>query len=170
MKALETNYSINFDIKFYEAGDECYKKRGTLLPPETIEGIKKADASIKGPVGETVTDVVIKLRQMLELFANIRPAKKYLGLRASKNIDLIIVRENTKELYKGLGFEVDGKAIGIRVITEKTSIGIAQQAIEIAERRRKITIVHKANVMKKTYGLFAKVAREEIAKYSKHSL
>lgn len=167
VEALEASQSLNFDIRFYEAGDECYAKRGIALPQETVEGIKRADVSIKGPVGETAADVIVKLRQMFDLFANIRPAKKYPGLRALGDIDLVIVRENTEGLYKGLEFEIDGGVIGIRIITEKASRRISQQAIEMAKRRKKrITIVHKANVMRKTCGLFARVAREEIRKHS----
>ena len=131
-----------------------------------MEGIRKADVSIKGPVGETAADVIVRLRQMFDLYANIRPAKSYPGLPAIKDIDVVIVRENTEGLYKGLEFEVDGAALGIRVITERATRRIAREAARQAlARRKKVTIVHKANVMRKTCGLFARVAKEELSKY-----
>lgn len=167
LEALERKYSLSLDIKFYDAGDECKERRGIPLPEDTIEGIRKADASIKGPVGETAADVIVRLRQMFDLYANIRPAKSYPGLPAIKDIDLVIVRENTEGLYKGFEFEIEGAAFGIRVITERASRRIARVAAEQAiNRRRKVTIVHKANVLKKTCGLFVRVAKEELSRYN----
>ncbi len=166
LEAIEKGFNVSFDVKFYLAGDDCLNITGKALPEETVEGIRRAHATIKGPVGETAADVIVKLRQMFDLYANIRPAKNYPGLNAIKDIDLIIVRENTEGLYKGFEYEFDGKAIGIRVITERASRRIAREAAKLAlQRKKKVTIVHKANVLRKTCGLFRRVARDELSKY-----
>lgn len=167
ISAIEKIYGVSFDIRFYDAGDDCLKRRGVALPEDAIEGIKNSDASIKGPVGETAADVIVRLRQMLDLYANIRPIKSYPGIRAVGEIDVVIVRENTEDLYKGIEFEVDGAVIAMRIISERASRRIAKVAGEIAlNRRRHVTIVHKANVLRKSCGLFLRIAREELSKYS----
>jgi len=166
LNALQNRFSLNLDISFYPAGDGCKASYGMPLPEETIQGVKNSDAAIKGPVGETAADVIVKLRQMFDLYANIRPAKSYANLPYVKNIDLVIVRENTEDLYVGKEFEVNGGAVALRVITEKASRRIAKIAAELALlRRKKVTIAHKANVMKKTCGLFVRSVKEELAKY-----
>ncbi|MEM4971353.1 MAG: isocitrate/isopropylmalate dehydrogenase family protein [Sulfolobales archaeon] len=163
----ERIYGVSFEILFYDAGDECLKRRGTPLPEETIEGIKRADASIKGPVGETAADVIVRLRQMLDLYANIRPVKSYQGVKSIGQVDLVIVRENTEDLYKGYEFEVGDAVVALRIISEKASRRIARVAGELAiNRRRHVTIVHKANVLRKSCGLFLRVAREELSRYN----
>jgi len=164
--AVEKVYGVSFEVSFYEAGDECLRRRGTPLPEETVEGIRRADASIKGPVGETAADVIVKLRQMLDLYANIRPVKSYPGVKGIGTVDLVIVRENTEDLYKGYEFEVGDAVVALRIISERASRRIARVAGEIAlTRRRHVTIVHKANVLRKSCGLFLRVAREELSKY-----
>ncbi|MDT7887504.1 MAG: isocitrate/isopropylmalate dehydrogenase family protein [Desulfurococcales archaeon] len=164
--AIEKEFGISLEILFYDAGDECLKRRGIALPEETIEGIKRADASIKGPVGETAADVIVRLRQILDLYANIRPVKNYPGVQSIGKVDLVIVRENTEDLYKGYEFEVGDAVIAMRIISERASRRIARIAGEIAlGRRRHVTIVHKANVLRKSCGLFLRVAREELSKY-----
>ena len=164
--AVEKTHGVSFDIKFYDAGDECLRRRGEALPRDTIDGIVAADAAIKGPVGETAMDVVVRLRQMLDLYANIRPVKSYRGVPSVKPVDLVIVRENTEDLYKGYEFEVGDAVIALRIISERASRRIARVAGEIASRRRSVvTIVHKANVLRKSCGLFLKIAREELSRY-----
>ncbi len=166
VEAVEKNYSVGFDLHFLPAGDEYAASGGVALPEETISGVRKADATIKGPVGETAAEVIVRLRQMFDLYANIRPAKSYPGLPAIGNVDLVIARENTEDLYKGVEFEMDGGAVAIRVITEKASRRIARVAAGLAlARRRKVTIVHKANVLKKTCGLFARTALDELKRF-----
>jgi 3-isopropylmalate dehydrogenase len=165
--AAEEIYGVSLEILFYDAGDECLKRRGTPLPEETIEGIKRADASIKGPVGETAADVIVRLRQMLDLYANIRPIKSYRGVNSVGEVDLVIVRENTEDLYKGYEFEVGDAIIALRIISERASRRIARVAGELAiNRKRHVTIVHKANVLRKSCGLFLRVAREELSRYN----
>jgi len=166
IEALESKHNLNFDISFYDAGDVCLSKRGTALPSETVEGFKNADAAIKGPVGETSMDVTVKLRQLLDLYANIRPVKNYPNIECVKNIDVVIVRENSEDLYRGLEFEIDSTVIALRVISEYASRRISRVAGELAPKRSGlVTIVHKSNVLRKSCGLFARVAKEELSKY-----
>ncbi|MEM4576001.1 MAG: isocitrate/isopropylmalate dehydrogenase family protein [Candidatus Nezhaarchaeales archaeon] len=160
--------SLSFD--FVEAGDECLKLRGTALPQETIDAILKAHATLKGPVGESAADVIVKLRMMLDLYANIRPFKSYPGIPCLRDdIDFVIVRENTEDLYKRYEFTVDegNAAVALRVITKRGCERIARRAFEIALRRAKklVTIVHKSNVMSLTCGLFAKACKEVAKEY-----
>ncbi len=162
--------SINLPIKyeFYEAGDEAFKKYGKALPDETLEACKRSDAVLFGAAGETAADVIVRLRQELETFANIRPAKSLKGVKCLYNdVDLVIVRENTECLYKGLEFELNGTALSIRVITKKASERIVRFAFELAKRenRKRVTALHKANVMKKTCGLFRDCCREIAKEY-----
>lgn len=160
--------SLSFD--FAEAGDQCLKSRGVALPQETVEAIMGAHATLKGPVGESAADVIVKLRIMLDLYANIRPFKSYPGVPCLRDdVDFVIVRENTEDLYKRYEFMVDegNAAIALRVITKKCCERIARKAFEIALRRPKkfVTIVHKSNVMSLTCGLFAKVCKEVANNY-----
>ncbi len=159
---------LPFEYIYMEAGDECAKKYGTPLPEETLQACKESDAVLFGAVGETAADVIVKLRFELETFANIRPAKSFRGVKALyDNVDIVIVRENTECLYKGFEFEFDGVAEAVRIITKKGSERIAKFAFEFAKRegRRKVTIFHKANVLKKTCGLFRDVCRDVAKKY-----
>jgi len=155
---------LNLDLEFIEleAGDACYARCGVALPEETIMGIRNSHVCLKGPVGETAADVIVKLRLMLDLYANIRPIKSYPNTPSLRDdIDLVIVRENTEDLYKGFEFKVgEDTAVALRVITRKGCERIARKAFEMAlKRRRKVTAVHKANVMRVTCGLFAEVCR-----------
>jgi len=141
------------------AGDKALEITGNPLPDETINIIKDSDACLKAPVGECAADVIVVLRRMLDLYANIRPAKSYPHMPALRDdIDLVIVRENTEDLYKGEEFLIDGAAVALRTISEKASTRIAKYAFETAMQRdsmRKVTCVHKKNVMRITDGLFA---------------
>ncbi len=160
---------LPFEYVWMEAGDEAKEKYGKALPDETLEECKRSDAVLFGAAGETAADVIVRLRFELETFANIRPAKSFRGVRALyDDVDIVIVRENTECLYKGFEFEVaEGVAEGMRVITRKASERIARYAFELAKRegRRKVTALHKANVMKKTCGLFRDVCREVAKDY-----
>jgi 3-isopropylmalate dehydrogenase len=170
LEAVEEKFNLNFEYVFLEAGDSCLKKRGVALPEETVEAIKKAHVCLKGPVGETAADVIVKLRIMLDLYANIRPVKSYAGAPCVKDdIDLVIVRENTEDVYKGIEFMLDDEvAVALRVISRKGCERIARKAFTLAEirdKRRTVTAVHKANVMRKTCGLFAEVCRKVAGEY-----
>jgi 3-isopropylmalate dehydrogenase len=169
LNAVQQRFNIVLDIIQVEAGDACFEKRGVALPEETIEAIRNSHACMKGPVGETAADVIVKLRIMFDLYANIRPIKAYPPIPSLKpNIDMIFVRENTEDVYRGIEFEMEDTAICLRVITKKNSERIAKKAFETARRRngkKRVTAIHKANVMKKTCGLFARTCREVAKKY-----
>ncbi len=164
IQAVKDSLGIGLEILEAEAGDACMERRGVPLPEETVEAVKASDACLKGPVGETAADVIVKLRLMFDLYVNLRPAKAYPRVPCLRpDIDLVIVRENTEDLYKGFEyFTPDGEAaVALRVITRKGSRRIAEYAFKLAEkRRRKVVAVHKANVLKLTCGLFAEECRK----------
>jgi len=172
LKVLETIHDklgLKLDVKKLEAGDTTLKKTGKALPETTIDAIKQSDACLKAPVGESAADVIVVLRRMLDLYANIRPAKSYPNMPALRNdIDLVIVRENTEDLYTGKEFDIGDSAVALRIISEKASKRIAKYAFTTAIQRnqkKKVTCVHKSNVMKKTDGLFAKSCSEVSENY-----
>jgi 3-isopropylmalate dehydrogenase len=167
LEAVQKRFSLKLSFTEFEAGDSCFQKTGVALPEATIEGIKNSHVCLKSPVGETAADVIVKLRMMFDLYANIRPIKAYPGVPCLRDdIDLVIVRENTEDLYKGYEFMIDDTAIALRVITRRGSERIAKKAFELALRRRKkVTAVHKANVLRVTCGLFAEVCREVSKQY-----
>jgi len=159
LDCINEKYEMKFEITKLLAGDKALEITGNPLPDETINIIKDSDACLKAPVGECAADVIVVLRRMLDLYANIRPAKSYPHMPALRDdIDLVIVRENTEDLYKGEEFLIDGAAVALRTISEKASTRIAKYAFETAMQRdsmRKVTCVHKKNVMRITDGLFA---------------
>lgn len=160
------------DIEWEEcvAGEEALEKFGTPIPEKTIESIKKNGVALKGPVttpvGTGFRSVNVALRQELGLFANVRPVKSFEGVPSRfSNIDLVVVRENTEDLYAGVEHYVDEDktcAESIRIITKKASERIVRFAFNYAREngRKKVTAVHKANIMKFTDGLFLDTARE----------
>jgi isocitrate dehydrogenase (NAD+) len=162
--------SINWDMR--EAGEAAAGKTGSPLSGDVIESIRKNGVALKGPlatpVGGGYKSATVTLRKSLDLYANVRPCKTFPGIKSRyENIDLIIVRENTEDLYVGIERIVGEDAEGIKVITKKGSERIARYAFEYAirEKRRKVTAVHKANILKITDGLFLKTAREVAADY-----
>ncbi len=165
LESLEQAFGLSLEFVEAEAGDSCKQKRGFALPDDTVRILETTDVCLKGPVGETAYEVIVKLRQMFDLYANLRPCRAYPGLEClDPETDLIVVRENTEDLYKGLEFEVADCALALRVTTPGACKRIASKAFQIAELRntkRLVTAVHKANVLKKTCGLFAAVCREE---------
>ena len=170
LNAIRRKFNLNLEFIELEAGDACYEKRGVALPEETIEAIRSSHACLKGPVGETAADVIVRLRMMFDLYANIRPIKSYPNVPCLRDdIDLVFVRENTEGLYKGFEFKLDmNTAVGLRVITRRGCERIARKAFEIAMKRNKkkrVTAVHKANVMRVTCGLFAEVCRKIAKEY-----
>ena len=167
LETIHDKLDVNTKIISLEAGDVALEKYGHALPDETFESIKSSNACLKAPVGESAADVIVVLRRKLDLFANIRPAKSYPNTPALRDdVDLVIVRENTEDLYTGQEFELDGSAVAMRIITEKASKRIAKHAFQTAIQRngkRRVTCVHKSNVMRKTDGLFSKSC-ESVAK------
>lgn len=160
---LKETYSLDLDLVEVEAGDSALAKYGEALPKDTINVISKADMILKGPVGESAMDVVVRLRQMYDMYANIRPARSLPNVSSLyKDVDILIVRENTEDLYKGYEFIPSrGTAVAMKVITDYASRRIANVALSYAKKRRnKVTCVHKANVMRVTDGLFASSCKE----------
>jgi len=159
-RVLET---VDPDFEFVEgeAGDAVREETGIALPEETRDLAASADATLFGAAGETAADVVIPLRQTVGAFANVRPVRAYPGVDALKpDTDLVIVRENTQGVYAGHETDVaPGVRTLTRVITESASEEIARYAFEYAaERGLDVTIAHKANVMRRTDGLFLETA------------
>ena len=151
---------LNFNFKYGEAGFECFNKNGTTLPEETVKIAKSCDATLFGASTSTPgqPSPIINLRKKLNAYANLRPIKSYKGVKSIKdNIDFIIVRENTEGLYSQIEYGDDCQVIAERVITRKASEKISDIAFKLAKRRnkqKKVTCVHKSNVLKKTDGVF----------------
>jgi isocitrate dehydrogenase (NAD+) len=151
-----------------DAGVDVMEQAGTPLPDEVIESVRRNRVAIKGPittpVGSGFRSVNVALRKVLDLYACLRPAKSLKGVRSRfEDIDLVIVRENTEDLYAGIEHEVTPDAAeSIKIITRAATERIVRFAFEYARRhgRHKVTAVHKANIMKFTDGLFLRVARE----------
>jgi 3-isopropylmalate dehydrogenase len=151
---------VEFDYTFANAGDEYKEISGVALPQETIDIVKNSKACLFGAAGETAADVIVKLRQELDLYVNLRPVKSYPGTKSIfHDLDFVIVRENTQGLYIGLEEETEEGATALRVITRKASERICRFAFDYAKKtgRSKVTAVHKANVLKKTDGLFKEI-------------
>jgi len=186
-----TGVNIAWDI--VEAGEPAIKKYGEPLPPHVLESIKTNKVAIKGPIetpiGSGFRSVNVELRKRLDLYACLRPCKTYAGVRSKyANINIVIVRENTEDLYAGIEFFKgtddakkvrecinsitpkpirDDSAISIKPISTSASKRIVKFAFEYAlkNNRKNVTAVHKANIMKATDGLFLEAAREVAKNY-----
>lgn len=166
-----TGVPIEWEI--VEAGGDVMYKYGTPLPEETIESIQRNHVALKGPIttpiGSGFRSVNVQLRQRLHLFANYRPAKSIPGVKTPfENVDLIVVRENTEGLYSGIEHVVvPGVVESLKIITRDATERVARFAFEMARRdgRKKITAVHKANIMKLSDGLFLEVCRQVAREY-----
>ncbi len=186
-----TGISFNWDVVY--AGADVQEEYGTPLPEHVLESIRKNRVAIKGPVttpvGSGFRSVNVAMRKELELYACLRPCKSYPGAPAHyKNVDIVVVRENTEDLYAGIEFEKGSpqiaemiklieethgvkvrkdSGISIKPISETGSRRIVRFAFEYARanQRRKVTAVHKANIMKFSDGLFLATARETAKKY-----
>jgi isocitrate dehydrogenase (NAD+) len=164
---------VKFDWQIEEAGDAVLAREGTPLPQRVLDSILRNRVAIKGPittpVGEGFRSVNVSLRQTLGLYANLRPVRSIPGLKTRyENIDLVIVRENTEDLYAGIEHKVGPDAAeSIKIITRAASERIARFAFDyaVANGRRKVTAVHKANIMKLSDGLFLESCRTVAADY-----
>lgn len=169
LNTINDKTEVKFEITKLLAGDIALKEKGKALPDETLEAIKNSDVCLKAPVGESAADVIVVLRRMLDLYANIRPAKSYPHMPALRDdIDMVIVRENTEDLYTGKEFSLGNASVALRIISENASKRIAKYAFEIAKQRdgmRKVTCVHKSNVMRITDGMFAKACADVAKDY-----
>ncbi len=160
------------EFEYKDAGAEVATKYGTNLPNETVEAVLRNGAGLKGPtatgIGTGQASANVGLRKRLDLFASLRPVKSVPGVKTRyENVDLVVVRENTEDLYAGIEhIVVPGVVESLKIITEKASTRICRFAFEYAVKhnRKKVSAVHKANIMKLSDGLFLdcfrKVARE----------
>jgi len=164
LEALRPRFGLSFELRPSPAGDACKARTGEALPQSSLSTIRDSDACLKAPVGDTAAETIVKLRQTLNLYANIRPSKSLPNVPSLRpDIDFVIVRENTEDLYRGMEFEFDGGVVALRTITRVASERIARYAFELAEQRngaRKVVAVHKSNVLRKSDGLFSQVCRE----------
>jgi isocitrate dehydrogenase (NAD+) len=166
---------VDFDFEEVIAGKQAMDVFGTPLPEETLASIRKNKIALKGPVttpvGTGFRSVNVGLRQALDLYVNLRPAKSFEGVPSRyQDVDLVVVRENTEGLYSGIE-KIDEKrtrAESVNLITRKASERVVRFAFEYArsEGRKTVTAVHKANILKATGGLFLEVAGEVASDYS----
>jgi isocitrate dehydrogenase (NAD+) len=164
---------VEFEWESVVAGEGAIEAEGTPLPEHVLESIRRNKVALKGPittpVGGGFRSVNVSLRQALNLYANVRPARSMQGLDTRyENVDLIIVRENTEDLYAGIEHMVGRDAAeSIKIITREASERIARYAFEyaVANGRHKVTAVHKANIMKLSDGLFLESCRTIAAEY-----
>ena len=160
------------DYEYKDCGAEATARYGTNLPDETIDSVMRNRVGLKGPtatgIGMGQQSANVALRKRLDLFASVRPVRSVPGVKTRyENVDLVVVRENTEDLYMGIEhIVVPGVVESIKIITEKASTRICRYAFEYALRknRKKVSAVHKANIMKLSDGLFLdcfrKVARD----------
>ena len=159
--------AIDIDWDRHDAGVVAFEKSNETLPAPLLDSIKRNKVALKGPVttpiGQGFTSVNVGLRKALDLYANLRPVWNLPGVPARFDaVDLVIVRENTEDLYAGLEHEVvPGVVESLKIITERASTRIAEFAFDHAQRngRKKVTAIHKANIMKLGDGLFLESAR-----------
>lgn len=164
---------VKIDWETLEVGEKVIGTYHTPLPQYVIDSIRKNKVALKGPVttpiGVGFRSINVSLRQSLDLFANIRPIKSYDGVDSlHKNVDFIIVRENTEDLYAGIEHMVgEDAAESIKIITRKASERICRYAFELARDtgRKKVTLAHKANIMKLSDGLFLECGRKIAKEY-----
>jgi isocitrate dehydrogenase (NAD+) len=162
---------INWDV--HDAGAAVAEKRGTTLPNEVLDSIRKNKVALKGPIGTPIgkgfRSVNVTLRQALDLYANVRPVRSLPGVEPRfEGTDIVIVRENTEDLYAGLELMImPGIAQSIKLITERGCSRICEYAFDYAQRmgRKRVTVVHKANIMKLSDGLLLEVFRRIALKY-----
>ncbi|HVP00512.1 MAG TPA: isocitrate/isopropylmalate dehydrogenase family protein [Bryobacteraceae bacterium] len=168
-----TGVSIDWEIA--ELNEKVILKAGTSLPQDVLDSLERTRVGLKGPVttpiGGGFSSVNVALRKKLDLYANVRPVRSLPGVAtrfSDVKIDMVIFRENTEDLYSGLEHEVVKDVVtSLKVITRVASINIAEYAFSYANRlgRKKVTAIHKANIMKLADGLFLRCCREVASKY-----
>jgi isocitrate dehydrogenase (NAD+) len=156
------------------AGASAVPTHGTPIPAETLDSIRRTKLALKGPlatpIGEGFRSVNVALRKEFDLYANVRPARSFEGVETRySNVDLVVIRENTQGLYSGVEHYVDEErsaAESISIITRKGSERIVEYAFRFAKTRgRRVTLVHKANILKATSGLFLETGRQVAARH-----
>lgn len=171
MKKVVESTGVKIEWEEVNAGEGVIEKYQTPIPKYVIDSIKKNKVAIKGPittpVGQGFRSVNVTLRQELDLYANLRPIKSFKGIKSRyENIDFVIVRENTEDLYAGIEHKIgDFAAETIKIITKGASERIVEFACDYVEKnnRKKLTAVHKANIMKLSDGLFLDTFKKVVA-------
>ena len=171
----EVSDALNTGIEWmeFQAGAEYYETAGTQIQEGMLEAVKETKVLLKGPtatpIGTGFRSINVQLRQTFETYANLRPVKSLEGVESRyENVDLVIVRENTEDLYKGIEYMTDkDTACGVKLITRAASERIAEFAFRYAEKfgRKKVTCVHKANIMKLADGLFLEAFKDAAKKH-----
>src|SRR6184192_3556051 len=164
---------VDIEWEKYFVGSEAIARFGDPLPPEVLESILRNKVALKGPVttpiGTGFQSINVRLRKALDLYANLRPVRSMPNIVTRyEDVDLIVVRENTEDLYSGLEHEVvPGVVESLKIITERASTRIARFAFEYARThaRKRVTAVHKANIMKMSDGLFLACFRKVALDY-----
>ncbi len=160
---------INFHP--YLIGENAYNQTGKLILEESLEAIRKYKVALKGPVttpvGKGFRSVNVRLRLEFDLYANLRPAYSFKGLSKFQGVDIVTVRENTEDLYIGEEHPIEGGYEAIKRITEEGSRRIIRYAFEYAKNnnRKKVTCIHKSNILKNTDGLFLRLFNEIAKEY-----
>jgi isocitrate dehydrogenase (NAD+) len=165
---------VDIEWERYDAGVTAFKRYGQSLPGALLDSIRRHRVALKGPVttpiAEGFTSVNVGLRKALDLYANLRPVRNVSGVQSRfSDVNLVIVRENTEDLYAGLEHQiVPGVVESLKIITEKASTRISQFAFEHARRtgRKRVTAIHKANIMKLSDGLFLESSRKVARDYT----
>ncbi len=173
LEAAGKQTGCSFDWHSFEAGADAYAKTGEYIPQALMDSILADKVALKGPVttpiGGGFSSINVQLRKKFDLYANFRPVKSLPGLKSNyPNIDLVIFRENTEDLYAGIEYmATPDVAQSIKLITRKGSLRIARSAFEYARKhgRKKIHAIHKANIMKLSDGLFLRCCKEVAAEY-----
>ncbi|MBW8867051.1 MAG: isocitrate dehydrogenase (NAD(+)) [Acidobacteria bacterium] len=165
---------VSIEWESHDAGVRAFERTGQTLPVDLIDSVRRNKVALKGPVTTPIaqgfTSVNVGLRKALDLYSNLRPVWNLPGVDARfQGVDLVIVRENTEDLYAGLEHEVvPGVVESLKIITERASTRIAHFAFQHARRngRKRVTAIHKANIMKLSDGLFLESARRVAREYS----
>lgn len=173
VKEVSEALSCPIEWEEHKAGADYYKESGNLIEPGTLEAIQKTGIALKGPtatpIGTGFRSINVQLRQHFHTYANLRPVHSIPGIKSRyENVDLVIVRENTEDLYKGIEYMLDDDtANGVKLITRKACERIVKFAFDYAVKhhRKKVTAVHKANIMKLTDGLFLDAFHHVAASY-----
>lgn len=172
MKKVVAATGVRLEFFPAYAGQTGIEKFNDTLPDKTLKLIKKTRVAIKGPLMTPIAkgfgSINVLLRKKLELYANVRPVRSFPGVSPYPDVDLVIMRENTEDLYSGIEHEIaPGVVESIKVITRTASTRIAKYAFDYAKRnkRKKVTSIHKANIMKLSDGLFLECARQVSKSY-----
>jgi len=172
VRVLEAS-GVRFEWESHAAGAEALARHGDPLPQEVLDSIVRNRVALKGPVttpiGKGFQSVNVRLRRELQLYANLRPTISLPGVPSRfEGVDILVVRENTEGLYSGIEHVViPGVVESLKIITEKASTRVARYAFEYARShgRKRVTVIHKANIMKMSDGLFLECARRVAAEY-----